>query len=299
MVNALDAACHQSSDPAESTAVVASRASTGRRGRPRVEIDPAFLAQSLELRGPTHLAPIFNCHPRTVRRRALELQLVQPGAPVYADVALPGGMTGRIYTSSTAPTSDISDDQLDTFIGAILEVFPAFGRNMIKGRLKAAGHRVPTERITAAYLRVHGPPGVFGDRAIHRKVYKVAGANSLAHHDGQHGAYSAVAGLSHPDVKFWQALYATRSSFTGSLTGTLGLSLASEHGTTTAPRRYCYCFLKSSRTTVSLAVSGVITVPRIFSWRSGWKRTEDSDAGPTFGAGAHSRTHTYLSSDKH
>lgn len=46
---------------------------------------------------------------------------------------------------------------------------------------------MPRERIIESYLRVYGTPGVFGDRAIHRRVYTVAGANSLWHHDGQHG----------------------------------------------------------------------------------------------------------------
>ena len=63
---------------------------------------------------------------------------------------------------------------------------------MIFGRLKAAGHHVPVERIAASYLRVRGTPGSFSGRTIHRRVYKVAGANSLWHHDGQHGKYSSL-----------------------------------------------------------------------------------------------------------
>ncbi|KAJ7796811.1 hypothetical protein B0H14DRAFT_2390310, partial [Mycena olivaceomarginata] len=61
------------------------------------------------------------------------------------------------------------------------------GRSMISGRLKAAGHRVPRDRIAACYLRIHGTPGHFGAHFIHRTPYHVAGANSLWHHDGQHG----------------------------------------------------------------------------------------------------------------
>lgn len=60
---------------------------------------------------------------------------------------------------------------------------------MIRGRLKAAGFNVPMDRIAGAYLRVHGAPGIFGGRAIHRRVYSVPGANSLWHHDGQHGMF--------------------------------------------------------------------------------------------------------------
>ncbi|THH13742.1 hypothetical protein EUX98_g9686, partial [Antrodiella citrinella] len=51
----------------------------------------------------------------------------------------------------------------------------------------AAGHHVPRERLTLSYARVHGTPGIFGARTIHRRQYNVAGANSLWHHDGQHG----------------------------------------------------------------------------------------------------------------
>jgi hypothetical protein len=77
--------------------------------------------------------------------------------------------------------------ELDRILSAVLDIFPTFCRRMLSGHLKAAGHHVPRERIAASYVRVHGSPGIFGDRSIHRKVYRVAGANSLAHHDGQHG----------------------------------------------------------------------------------------------------------------
>jgi hypothetical protein len=122
-----------------------------------------------------------------VRRRALEHGLVDPGDPVYTEEDQPDGTISRTFTSSTHPVSNITDQQLDSFINDILEIFPAFARRMIAGCLKASGYHVPRERIAASFLRVHGSSGVFGDRSIHRKVYKVAGANSLWHHDGQHG----------------------------------------------------------------------------------------------------------------
>lgn len=188
MVTQLDAACHQSSDLPDAPSIMVSYSSTtGKRGRPRTEINPEFLSHALELRGPTHLAPVFGCSSRTVRRRALEHGLAQAGEPVYRDQEQPDGAVMRTFTSSTRPVSNLTDQQLDSLITDILEVFPAFGRRMITGRLKTAGHHVPRERIAASFLRVHGSPGVFGDRSIHRKVYKVTGANSLAHHDGQHG----------------------------------------------------------------------------------------------------------------
>lgn len=190
MVDALDEACHQSADPLEEPLlVVTERVRTGQRGRPKVHIDPAFLAQALELRGTTHLGNVFQCSARTVRRRAVDLGILPPGEPVYSTRPQEDGTVQRTYTSSSRAVSTLTNDELDASIASILAIFPSFGRRMISGRLEAAGHHVQRDRITASYLRVHGSPGVFGDRTIHRKRYHVAGANSLWHHDGQHGEY--------------------------------------------------------------------------------------------------------------
>ncbi|KAK7041382.1 hypothetical protein R3P38DRAFT_3260940 [Favolaschia claudopus] len=139
----------------------------GRRGRPKKQINPAFLQEALSLRGPSGVASVLNCHPRTVRRAALDQGIATPGVPVYPNERLADSTQQRTYTSaSRSAPSTLTDAQLDAAIGEILDIFPAFGRNMIA---------------------VHGAPGEFGDRSIHRKAYKVAGANSLWHHDGQHG----------------------------------------------------------------------------------------------------------------
>ena len=61
------------------------RVRTGRRGRPRVEIDTQFLGAALELHGPTGIAPEVGCSLRAIRRVALRAGLVQPGAPVFQD----------------------------------------------------------------------------------------------------------------------------------------------------------------------------------------------------------------------
>ena len=152
-----------------------------------MDIDPAFLSQALSLRGPAHLAPVFSVSARTIRRRALEYGLAQPGAPVYTDTSQQDGSTSRVYTSTSAAVSTLSDNALDTLLTSILETFPHFGRRMLSGQLRSAGYRVPRSRIASSYLRVHGSPGSFGARFIHRTPYHVAGANSLWHHDGQHG----------------------------------------------------------------------------------------------------------------
>lgn len=190
MVTLLDDACHRSSDPPPShPLVVYSISSHGYAGRPRMDIDETFLAQALQLRSITDIARELHCAPRTVRRRAIEAGLRTPGDAVYQDVEADNGTVVRQYTSTTRPVSNLFDDELDTHVHGILESFPRMGRAMIRGVLSAAGHNVPMTRVVASYIRVHGPPPVFGGRAIHRRVYSVAGANALWHHDGQHGQY--------------------------------------------------------------------------------------------------------------
>ncbi|KAF7346893.1 hypothetical protein MVEN_01441500 [Mycena venus] len=186
MVQQLDEARYLSSDPPDAPDVVVSqRVATG--GRPCIEIDPEFLAQAIQLRGPAHLASVFRCSACTVRRRLLHHDLSEPGQHVYNDTPQADGTIARSYTSTSRPVSTLTDSELDALLTSILEVFPDFSRRMLMGRLKSAGHHVPRDRITASYLRVHGTPGRFGVRSIHRKPYKAAGANSLWHHDGQHG----------------------------------------------------------------------------------------------------------------
>ncbi|KAJ7886989.1 hypothetical protein B0H13DRAFT_2342636 [Mycena leptocephala] len=66
MVSDLDLACHESMDPPDAAPLVVARhILTGRRGRPRVEIDAQFLRAALELRGPTGIAPEVGVSSRT------------------------------------------------------------------------------------------------------------------------------------------------------------------------------------------------------------------------------------------
>jgi hypothetical protein len=161
---------------------------TGQRGHPRIEIDPTILATSIQLWGPTELSQVFGTSARTVHRHALEQGLVQPGDPVYVNFLDNNGNTHRIYTSSTASQSGLTDDQLDDIMLQILQTFPSIGHRMIDGNLHYFGHHVPCSRVQASYARVNGPPiSAFGVRRITRRVYQVPGYNSLAHHDGQHG----------------------------------------------------------------------------------------------------------------
>ncbi|KAJ6595988.1 hypothetical protein B0H10DRAFT_1888802, partial [Mycena sp. CBHHK59/15] len=155
MVTALDLACHESMDPPDAPPlVVARRVRTGRRGRPRVEFNTQFLGEALDLRGPTGIAPEIGVSTRTVRRAALRAGLVQPGAPVFRSQINANGLVEHVHSSTTPPVSIISDAELDQLIAATLEIFPQFGRRMIRGHLKSQGYRIPRERITASYLRL-------------------------------------------------------------------------------------------------------------------------------------------------
>lgn len=189
MLQALDTASMQSLDPPSQDEIPVSQlVRTGRPGRPRIEVDPTFLAFALEMRGSTGIAPVARCAPRTIRRRALEHGLAEPGLPVYVEhTDDETGAKVRTYTSSTPAVSTLTDNDLDVIVHQVLELFPAFGRRMIDGYLQQIGHRVPRECIRASYLRVHGTPPSFTNRPIQRRVYRVAGPNSLSHHDGQHG----------------------------------------------------------------------------------------------------------------
>ncbi|KAK7052904.1 hypothetical protein VNI00_004224 [Paramarasmius palmivorus] len=189
MMNVLDETANRLSDqPDSDTIPVVHRVKTGGRGRPKVEIDKGVLGEALILRGgPGSLALPFGCSSRTIRRRAIEYELVEPGHPVCTTERHADGSITRTYTSSTPAVSNITDQELDGMLFAILRTFQNFGLRMLRGRLLADGHRVPRERIKASFLRVNGAPNPFGHRDLHRQKYNVAGANSLWHHDGQHG----------------------------------------------------------------------------------------------------------------
>ena len=128
----------------------------------------------------------------------LEYSIATPGTPVFVSQIQPDGRTNAIRSRSTRRISALTNDELDALLSSILEIFPTFGQWMIVGHLKASGHHVPRECITESFLQVHGTPGVFGQCTIHRKVYKVAGANSLWHHDGQHGQSQNTSVLNSP-----------------------------------------------------------------------------------------------------
>lgn len=189
MLRLLHTATTRSLDPPDAPLLTTSYlVHTGRPGQPSFYIARDVLAATLQYRGPTHLAPIFNCSSQTIRHIALEYGLVELGPPVYVDYQHEDGEIYHFYTSSTDASSNLTDDELDSLITKIVQHFPNFGRKMIDGHLKHLGHHVPHSHIQAAYLRIHGPPAAsFGQTHIQHQVYSVPGPNSLWHHNGQHG----------------------------------------------------------------------------------------------------------------
>lgn len=169
MVQALDEAYGQSLDqlppPSSSQSYLGH---TGNPGRPRVEID-AVILQSLALEPKTTLAEQLGCCTRTVRRRQQELE----------------HQTG---TALVPQQSVLSDNELDAIVGDVLKDSPNYGRSMLIGAMTFRGYNIPERRIRESLNRVRGAPGrFFGSRPIHRRSYYVPAANSLWHHDGQHG----------------------------------------------------------------------------------------------------------------
>ncbi|CAE6411338.1 unnamed protein product [Rhizoctonia solani] len=189
MIQDLDSGCNMSLDPlplGNSIATTYTR-QTGGPGRPRIEFDPTLLAQALELRGTHELAPLLDCCPRTVRRRALEMGLVEPSHPVRAVEETETGELVEVYRPPAQHYSNMPDADLIRLVSDTLAMFPFFGNKMMDGYLKAMGYVLPRERIRNALKVVRGAPGIFGSRPIHRVKYQVPGPNSLWHHDGQHG----------------------------------------------------------------------------------------------------------------
>lgn len=171
MVESLDEAQDNSLDPLTATPPSLSNLHyTGRPGRPRIEIDPGILSRTLPIEPKTAVAGLLGCSARTVRRRQQEVE----------------HQTGVLLAPRQ---SALSEDELDAIVSQILNDFPYYGRSMVMGAMTVRGHNVPERRIRESIDRVRGVPGrFFGSRPIHRRKYYVPAANSLWHHDGQHGA---------------------------------------------------------------------------------------------------------------
>ena len=176
----LDQAGQASSDPLEDQAIQFVRSiHTGRPGRPRVEIEPTLLSTVLALRAKIQVAKTVGCSARTIWRRQLEYGIEIP-RPSHSQTQQASG-------DNSVSSEEISDEELDRCLAIIIQDFPTFGRRLAVASLRANGVMVSEARVRDPLTRVSGVPGTFGGRRVHRRRYQVAGANSLWHHDGQHG----------------------------------------------------------------------------------------------------------------
>ncbi|PPQ97082.1 hypothetical protein CVT26_001047 [Gymnopilus dilepis] len=188
MVAYLDAAALASADPPEALPLAAAqRVMTGRKGRPRVEIHREVLIEGSLHRSNEAIGEVVGCSARTVRRRKLEQGLAAPALPVFEEQVDENGDIVLHRNPPPRREQTLTDEELDFLVQEILTRFPNFGQSMINGALRSASIYVTRERLVASYIRVHGAPRPFGDNTITRRKYSVAGANSLWHHDGQHG----------------------------------------------------------------------------------------------------------------
>jgi hypothetical protein len=144
------------------------------------------LANVLQISNKATIAKKTKVSACTVRCQALEHQLENPGPPVFIHTEAPDGTISRIHQGRVREQSSISDTELDVAVERVLQVFPEYGRSLLWGQLKSVGIKVTRKRIEESYLRVNGPPRIFGNCGIQRRTYQVPGANSLWHHDGQH-----------------------------------------------------------------------------------------------------------------
>lgn len=178
---------------------------TGRRGRPRTAISAPWLAQISSERKKPGIAPLVGCSVGTIRRRELEYGLSNPGQSIISRMTLADGNEEIVYNSRARQPSvnPMTDEEVDAAVAAQLELFPNFGRSMISGGLRVAGHHITRSRLRESFNRLQGgPTSSFASRRIHRRAYCVAGPNSLWHHDGQHGkpatsrVYNALSNIS-------------------------------------------------------------------------------------------------------
>lgn len=201
---------------------------TGRRGRPRIIIDPEFLEFAHQHRSTTGIARFLGVGVSVVRNALLEYGIAQPGQNPFpippnnntdpfddpflippANTSLdnnsnnigpsidnqpqdPGPsilQTHRIPTQLPAGISQISDEELDILLINLRVHYRRAGITMLTGMLRQLGHRVSRDRIRSALLRIDPIQRTFQRIIIRRREYSVPGPNSLWHHDGQHGEH--------------------------------------------------------------------------------------------------------------
>ena len=189
MINYLNVAITIASDDVGGDPVaVAYKELHGGVGRPRIHIDPTWLAHVHPGSTLKKIAKLLGCSARTVRRRLIDYQLAVPAPPVIQEVLQPDGTIAKEW-HPTGPTGfDLKEEPhlLDELVKDILERFPNYSLESVRSALKTYGFRIPRDDIQLSLIRVRGVHPRFINRPIERRVYSVPDVNSLWHHDGNH-----------------------------------------------------------------------------------------------------------------
>lgn len=192
---------------------------TGRRGRPRIEIDPSWLQWAHDQRTTAGVGNFLNVSRTTVRNALLDYGISTPQPPflletnegpetdeqpessdldvladdlLNPDLPVPTDLPDDVHAAvppppSTGNISSMTNEELDGLIMRLRMHFRRAGISMLHGMLRRLGHRVQQQRIRQSLLRVDPVQRVFDRIRIRRREYRVAGPNALWHHDGQHG----------------------------------------------------------------------------------------------------------------
>lgn len=137
----------------------------GRPGRPRKDIDAAYLAEATASGRNikrTTLAAALGVHRHTLRKRLQEL-----------------GLNTKFDT--------LTDDELDVLTRQFKAKKPTSGLRYLRGNLRKHGVRMQKERVRHSLKRVDGLGQALRTRlAIKRRRYTVPHPNYLWHCDGHH-----------------------------------------------------------------------------------------------------------------
>ena len=192
MIESLDNAEDDARDDTDGDPIPVSSLSKEGKGRPRLEIDRNWLLYTIQVQTVADIAKELGCNRCTVRRRILEYGLAVPAPPVIQEVVRDDGVIAREWRPTGPTMSALNEDPdgLDALIREVLEVFPTYGIEYLRGAVRSKGHRVSRDNIRASYHRVAGVRPQFMHHPVERRVYSVPHVNSLWHHDGNHSEQS-------------------------------------------------------------------------------------------------------------
>ncbi len=164
-----------------------SKVYTGRKGRPRADINLTILGLLTQTHGSAaRIADLFGTHPWTVTHHQQHAGFKEARQAPFQMVVDANGHEHMIYTPTRLKMSDIDDEELDKLIDEILGRCPGYGCGQIKDALDHLGHRVCRQCIATAKKRVNGLNLTFGQRLLTWKNYYMPSANSMWHHDSNH-----------------------------------------------------------------------------------------------------------------